>query len=57
MRKGRGSGGLGTRYKSTIGASFLNIKAPAIPKSYSRGLGGLAIRPLISGKRRKRRKK
>lgn len=45
-----------TAYQPSYTALVLGIKAPKIPKAYRAGAGGLIIRPIIT-KRKKRRKK
>jgi len=46
-----------TRYTPNIAAIGLGIKATKIPKSYKLGLGALAIRPVIAGLGKRKRRK
>jgi len=46
-----------TKYQPSFSALVLGIKAPKIPAAYKAGAGGLIIRPIITKKKTKRRKK
>jgi hypothetical protein len=44
------------QYNPNVASRVFNIKAFKIPKSYFRGAGGITIRPLITSRRRRKRR-